>query len=58
MAKTGRPKGTNNKEVTCSLRMDVETKKRLEAYCREKNILKSEAMRRAINLLTMGAEEI
>lgn len=51
MARTGRPKGTNNKNVICSLRMDETTKKRLEEYCEKKQVVKSVALRRAIDLL-------
>ena len=55
MARTGRPKGTNNKEIICSMRMDAATKARLEAYCEKMNMAKSEALRHAIDLL---AEEV
>ena len=51
MKKMGRPKGTNNKENICTLRMDDETLKRLEAYCRKMNMRKSDVMREAINQL-------
>lgn len=51
MGKIGRPKGTNNKEVMCSLRMDESTKARLEQYCRKRNIARSTALRQAIEKL-------
>lgn len=51
MARTGRPRGTNNKEIICSMRMDESTKKRLETYCERMNMAKSEALRHAIDLL-------
>lgn len=51
MKKLGRPKGENNKECICSIRMEEQTIKRLETYCKKKNIVKSEAIREAINLL-------
>lgn len=56
MARTGRPKGTHNKDAVCSLRLDDQTKKRLEAYCRKMNMGKSQALRQAIELL-IGQEE-
>lgn len=55
MARTGRPKGTNNKEIICSMRMDVATKQRLEAYCEKMHMAKSEALRHAIDLLAIEA---
>lgn len=59
MARTGRPKGTNNKEIICSMRMDEATKKRLESYCKKMNMAKSEALRHAIDLLAEeNTEEI
>lgn len=51
MARAGRPKGTNNKDAICSIRMDLATKKRLEAYCKKMNTVKSAALRHAIDLL-------
>lgn len=51
MARTGRPKGTNNKNVICSLRMDETTRKKLEEYCVKNKVVKSVALRRAIDLL-------
>ena len=33
MGKPGRPKGSDNKEKICSLRLDEQTLKRLNAYC-------------------------
>ncbi len=53
MGKTGRPKGNNNKECICSIRMDKPTIKRLEVYCEKMGILKSQAIREAINILTL-----
>lgn len=52
MGKPGRPRGTNNKDVICSMRMDKETKERLDAYCEKMQIAKSEALRQAIQMLT------
>ena len=52
MGRPGRPRGTNNKDVICSMRMDKETKERLDAYCEKMQIAKSEALRQAIQMLT------
>lgn len=51
MSNIGRPKGNNNKEYVFSLRMDEQTKKRLEFYCRLLNKSKSEVIRMAIENL-------
>lgn len=51
MKKMGRPKGDNNMERVCTIRMDESTLARLEAYCEKKNIAKSEAIRDAITQL-------
>ena len=49
MKKMGRPKGVNNMERVCTIRMDDKTLFRLERYCEYMNIAKSEAIRVAIN---------
>jgi predicted DNA-binding protein len=49
MKKMGRPKGENNMEKVCTIRMDKSTLVRLEKYCELMNIAKSEAIRDAIN---------
>lgn len=49
MKKMGRPKGDNNKDCVCTIRMDEHTMKRLEAYCRLIKKAKSEVIREAIN---------
>ena len=36
--KTGRPKADNPKEIRFSIRLDVDTHKRLEEYCNNHNI--------------------
>lgn len=51
MSNIGRPKGNNNKDYVYSLRMDAQTKARLEAYCRLLNKTKSEVIRLAIENL-------
>lgn len=57
MKKMGRPKGENNKEKICTIRMDESTLDRLEAYCNLMQIAKSEAIRNAINKLVDDAQE-
>jgi predicted DNA-binding protein len=57
MARTGRPKGDNNKEHVYSLRMEEAMWKRLEAYCKLTKKTKSEALRDAIDELTTTEEE-
>ena len=53
----GRPKGDNNKEKICTIRMDERTLSRLEAYCRLMKIAKSEAIRDAITKMIDEAPE-
>ena len=48
MKKMGRPKGTNNKEHVCTIRMDEQTYRRLEAYCKKMRVAKSETIRQAL----------
>lgn len=49
--KTGRPKADNPKEIRFSIRLDVDTHKRLEEYCNNHNITKGEAVRQGIDML-------
>lgn len=56
MKKMGRPKGDNNKDYICTIRMDERTMKRLEAYCRFLKKAKSEVIRDAINMIVDEAE--
>ncbi len=51
MGKVGRPKGTNNKDTIISLRLDKDTKKALDTYCKRNHIRKSEALRQALDQL-------
>lgn len=51
MSKIGRPKGDNNKDNTCTIRLDDSTLKKLEQYCAENNKGKSEVIRDAIDIL-------
>lgn len=57
MKKMGRPKGDNNMEKVCTIRMDESTLARLEAYCEKMSVAKSEAIREAINKLVDDAPE-
>lgn len=57
MKKMGRPKGNNNKDYVCTIRMDETTLKRLETYCRLMNVVKSEAIRVAIAKLVNKEHE-
>lgn len=57
MKKMGRPKGENNKDFVCTIRLDEYTMKRLEAYCKSCKKVKSEVIREAINLIVDGASE-
>ena len=45
----GRPKGQNNKDYICTIRLDEKTYKRLEKYCKDMEVQKSEVIREAIN---------
>ena len=58
MSRMGRPKGDNNKGIVCTLRMDENTAKRLEAYCRLISVGRSQAIREAIDLLLSETEKI
>lgn len=51
MKKMGRPKGDNNKEYICTIRLDENTYRRLLGYCDKMKIHKSDAIREAINLI-------
>lgn len=56
MKKMGRPKGENNMERVCTIRMDESTLARLNEYCKMMNIAKSEAIREAINKLVNNSD--
>lgn len=51
LKKMGRPKADKPKEIKYSIRTDVETERRLEAYCIAHGISKGEAHRKGINML-------
>ena len=57
MKKMGRPKGENNMEKVCTIRMDEATIARLEKYCELMNVAKSKAIRTAINQLIDEVEK-
>lgn len=52
MSKMGRPKGENNLEFVCTIRLDEVTLRRLEDYCKKVEKQKSEVIRSAIMKLT------
>lgn len=52
MSKMGRPKGENNLEFVCTIRLDEVTLRRLEDYCKKVKKQKSEVIRSAIMKLT------
>lgn len=54
----GRPKGDNNKEIGYTIRMDDVTLRRLKLYCEKMGMLKSQAIREAINALPVDDTEI
>ena len=58
MKKMGRTKGDNNKEIGYTIRMDDATLRRLKLYCEKMGMLKSQAIREAINALPVDDTEI
>lgn len=58
MKKMGRPKGDNNKECGYTIRMDNSTLRRLEMYCEKMGMLKSQAIREAINALPLNNDDV
>ena len=49
--RTGRPKAENPKSTDIKVRIDDETSKRLDEYCKAHSITRAEAIRRGIHLL-------
>ena len=49
--RTGRPKAENPKKNDVKVRLDDETSKKLDDYCREHDITRAEAIRQGIHLL-------
>ncbi len=48
MPRTGRPKADNPRDVTIRCRVTTELNKRLEKYCKENNVTKSNVMVKGI----------
>lgn len=51
LKKAGRPKSDNPQDKRVTVRMTAETFKKFEGYCERENVTKSEAIRRAVDLL-------
>lgn len=49
--RTGRPKSSNPKSNRITVRLDDETFRKIENYCEEEKIDKTEAIRRGIEIL-------
>lgn len=49
--RTGRPKLENPINVRTSVRLDAETDKKLNEYCKRNGITKGEAIRKGVHLL-------
>lgn len=49
--KMGRPKAENPQNIRFSIRLDVETDRRLQEYCKAHGITRAEAIRSGIHLL-------
>lgn len=49
--RTGRPKSENPKTTSYHVRLDAETERRLDEYCKENGISKVEAIRKGVHLL-------
>lgn len=54
MAKVGRPKSDNPKADKFSFRLDAQTVKALDGYCKKYGVNRSEAIRVAVEALTSG----
>ena len=49
--RTGRPKADNPKDIRFSIRLDIKTESRLQKFCDEHQITRTEAVRQGIHLL-------
>ena len=49
--RTGRPKSDNPKEIEIKARIDVETDKRIQAYCEAHGKTRTEVVREGIELV-------
>ncbi len=56
MKKMGRPKGDNNKDYSYTIRLDEGTLRRLEKYCELMGVMKSQAIRTAIENLELKTD--
>ena len=57
MSPAGRPKSQNPKEIRFSIRLDEKTDRKLSKYCKDQDLSKGEAIRRAIDLLLNSKSE-
>jgi hypothetical protein len=55
--RTGRPKSENPKSVNYTIRLDIETERKLQEYCAKHNISRGEAIRRGVHLLLAQQEK-
>lgn len=49
--RTGRPKAEKPKNYSIKIRFDKELHDKLELYCKENNITRTDAIRKGINML-------
>ncbi len=49
--KTGRPKSDNPKTITVKARIDAATDSRLQKYCAENNLTRTDVVRKGIELV-------
>lgn len=49
--KTGRPKSDNPKTITVKARIDADTDSRLQKYCAENNLTRTDVVRKGIELI-------
>lgn len=49
--RTGRPKVENPQNIRFSIRIDADTEKRLQEYCKAHRVTRAQAIRQGIHLL-------
>lgn len=54
--RTGRPKAEKPKNVEVKVRFDEESHKRLMQYCKNHNMTRTEAIRKAVDLLVKSEQ--
>ena len=54
--RTGRPKVDNPINIRTSVRLDAETDRRLDEYCKANGMTKGEAIRKGVHLLLSQKE--